>query len=149
MLAKNIPVKDIPNCMKIFFTLFISLISLSAISQISPGADAAKKLTTIQKDTVIESDTSKENKEPRYFYISPNVNVFVNTKGTAGKRVSPSCEFGRTYGIFDLGISIGTLNVLKGSTDTARYRTAPNYQYFSKRAVCRVALFRCGLCNIR
>jgi hypothetical protein len=38
------------------------------------------------KDTVIESDTSKENKEPRYYYLSLNTDFFVNTKGGVAKR---------------------------------------------------------------
>jgi hypothetical protein len=41
---------------------------------------------TAHKDTVRDSDTSKkENKEPRYFYLSANAEVFVNTRRGAAK----------------------------------------------------------------
>lgn len=86
------------------------------------------------KDTVIESDTSKENKEPRYFYITGSTNVFVNTKGGFNRRFSPSIEFGRTYGIFDLGLSTGELNSAGHATgDTARFvELRPTINIFSK-----------------
>ena len=62
------------------------------------------------KDTVVESDTSKENKEPRYFYFSVLADVFVNARGGAAKRFAPGVEFGRTYGIFDIGLATGRVN---------------------------------------
>ena len=71
------------------------------------------------KDTVIEKDTSKENKEPRYFYLSVNTDVFVNSRGGAAKRFSPAIEFGRTYGIFDIGLATGRVNSF--GKDTAQY----------------------------
>jgi len=83
------------------------------------------------KDTVIESDTSKENKEPRYFYFSVNTDVFVNTKGGFGKRFSPAVEFGRTYGIFDIGLATGRISTLRG--DTTQYlEFRPTINIFSK-----------------
>jgi hypothetical protein len=73
------------------------------------------------KDTTIESDTSKETKEPRYYYLSVNADVFVNTKGGVAKRFSPAVEFGRTYGIFDIGLATGRTNSISSGGDTARY----------------------------
>lgn len=73
------------------------------------------------RDTVIESDTSKENKEPRYYYVSVNADVLVNTKGNAAKRFSPAIEFGRTYGIFDIGLAAGRTNSFSSGSDTSRY----------------------------
>jgi hypothetical protein len=85
------------------------------------------------KDTVVESDTSKENKEPRYFYFSVNADVFVNTKGGAAKRFSPAVEFGRTYGIFDLGLATGRINSYSPGADTSRYiEFRPTINIFSK-----------------
>jgi hypothetical protein len=73
------------------------------------------------KDTVIESDTSKENKEPRYYYLSVNTDVFVNTKGGVAKRFSPAVEFGRTYGIFDIGLATGRFSSLSAGSDSSHY----------------------------
>ena len=73
------------------------------------------------KDTVIESDTSKENKEPRYYYMSVNADVYVNTKGGAAKRFAPAVEFGRTYGIFDIGLATGKTNSFSSGLDTLQY----------------------------
>jgi len=74
-----------------------------------------------KKDTVTESDTSKENKEPRYFYLSLNTNFFVNTKGGVAKRFSPALEFGRTYGIFDIGLAAGGFSPASVGSDTSHY----------------------------
>lgn len=103
--------------MKHLFTIFVMLIlSLGAFAQVTPTISRAimahpgSKKT--QKDTVIEKDTSKENKEPRYFYTSLNTNVLVNTKGGLNKRFSPGIEFGKTYGICDFGLQGGRINSL-------------------------------------
>lgn len=87
--------------MKILFTPAIIFITLSAFAQNSPVTNISKALiphaqhkTIAGKDTVIESDTSKENKEPRYYYFSALTNVLVNTKGGLAKRFSPGFEFG-------------------------------------------------------
>jgi hypothetical protein len=119
--------------MKTFFTVVLITIWITGFAQASHTLDAARKISTARKDTIIEKDTSKENKEPRYFYLSLNGNAFVNTKGGVAKRFSPSVEFGRTYGIFDLGLATGTLNMLKGADDTARYfELRPTINIFSK-----------------
>ncbi len=100
----------------------------SAFAQTSPVSHISKVLiphvehkTIAGKDTVIESDTSKENKEPRYYYLSVNTDVFVNTKGGAAKRFSPAVEFGRTYGIFDIGLATGRLSSLRSTNDSTHY----------------------------
>src|ERR1700761_9076550 len=83
------------------------------------------------RDTTIESDTSKENKEPRYYYVSALASVFVNTHGGFAKRFAPGIELGRTYGIFDLGLAMGRLNSL--GRDTARYvEFRPTLNVFSQ-----------------
>ncbi|MBL4675077.1 MAG: hypothetical protein JKY70_02555 [Mucilaginibacter sp.] len=84
-----------------------------------------------KRDTVMESDTSKENKEPRYYYVSAYANVFVNSKGGVAKRFAPAFEFGRTYGIFDIGLATGQFNSAR--SDTARYlEFRPTINVFSK-----------------
>lgn len=127
--------------MKIFFTLIFLLVAARLVAQnpskipaVTKGAVAARRpANKASKDTVIESDTSKENKEPRYFYVTAGANVFVNTKGGAAKRFSPSAEFGRTYGIFDIGLATGRTNSLSSGSDTSRFiEFRPTINIFSK-----------------
>jgi hypothetical protein len=126
--------------MKIYFTLTMLLYTVCAFAQNVPRAQPAPKANIPHaqnkiagKDTVIEKDTSKENKEPRYYYLTASTNVFVNTKGGAAKRFSPSVEFGRTYGIFDIGLATGRVNFLNRGSDTTRYlEFRPTINIFSK-----------------
>jgi len=119
--------------MRTAFTLLFMLISASVFPQANQAAGIGRKVMAAHKDTTIESDTSKENKEPRYFYVSATANAFVNTRGGFAKRFSPSVEVGRTYGIFDIGIATGFLNSLKGAADTAHYiELRPTINVFSK-----------------
>ncbi|MGN6638864.1 MAG: hypothetical protein ACTHJ8_08125 [Mucilaginibacter sp.] len=101
--------------MKHLFTTFLLLtVATSALCQVTPTISRAimahPENKKAGKDTVIEKDTSKENKEPRYFYASFNSNVMVNTKGGFAKRFSPGIEFGRTYGICDVGLQGGRIS---------------------------------------
>ena len=113
--------------MKLNFTWLMCLITGYVFGQNSPVTTITKALVPHQtksiagKDTVIESDTSKENREPRYFYLSVNTDVFVNTRGGVAKRFSPAVEFGRTYGIFDIGLATGRFSSLSSGSDTVRY----------------------------
>ncbi|GAC1392849.1 MAG: hypothetical protein NVSMB46_09670 [Candidatus Saccharimonadales bacterium] len=115
--------------MKAFFTLIIVISGYYALAQNSPISHISKALipphakhTQIAgKDTVIEADTSKENKEPRYYYYSILADIMVNTKGGIAKRFSPGFEFGRTYGIFDIGLGLGRIGSLSSTRDTAYY----------------------------
>ncbi|MDB5130825.1 MAG: hypothetical protein JWR02_574 [Mucilaginibacter sp.] len=115
--------------MKIIFTLSILLTNIWAFAQNSPVSTISKafipphaKRTHIAgKDTVIESDTSKETKEPRYYYLSALADVLVNTKGGLAKRFSPGIELGRTYGIFDIGLASGQISSLGSGGDTTHY----------------------------
>jgi hypothetical protein len=114
--------------MKIYFTLIFLLVAARLIAQnpskipaVTKGAIAARRSANkAPKDTVIESDTSKAN-------------IFVNTKGGAAKRFSPSAEFGRTYGIFDIGLATGRINSLSSGSDTSRFiEFRPTINIFSK-----------------
>jgi hypothetical protein len=71
-----------------------------------------------KKDTVVDKDTSKENQEPQYFYASLNTNILVNTKGGFAKRFSPGIEFGRTYGICDIGVEAGHMSSMPADSTT-------------------------------
>lgn len=114
--------------MKLLFTSLLCFCAYTAIAQNSPVTTVTKALnphahqkTVAGRDTVIESDTTKENKEPQYFYLSALTDVFVNTKGGAAKRFSPAFEFGRTYGIFDIGLATGRFSSIGPGSDTAHY----------------------------
>lgn len=128
--------------MKIPLTLALCFAVSGLYAQITPGVKnviphsqnrSASPSKTMNKDTVIEKDTSKENKEPRYFYAGASTNIFVNSKGGFAKRFSPSFEFGRTYGIFDIGLSTGMLNSLSKGSDTTHFiEFRPTINIFSK-----------------
>src|ERR1700712_3450089 len=114
--------------MKITFTIALLLFISSVIAQNSPVKTISRALIphaehkkVAGKDTVIESDTSKENKEPRYYYLSVNADVYVNSKGGASKRFAPAVEFGRTYGMFDLGLATGKTNSFRSGSDSSQY----------------------------
>ncbi|NCD68352.1 hypothetical protein [Mucilaginibacter agri] len=120
---------------KFFIGLILCFTSLGCLAQSNP-APAAMTHAILnhgqsKKDTTLESDTSKENKEPRYFYASAYTNFFVNTKGGVAKRFAPALEFGRTYGIFDIGIATGQFNSIHA--DTARFlEFRPTINVFTK-----------------
>jgi hypothetical protein len=126
--------------MKILFTLTLVLFAACSFAQNTPAISISRAVlshgqskTIAGKDTVIEKDTTKENQEPQYFYFSVNADVFVNTKGGVAKRFSPAFEFGRTYGIFDMGLATGRVNSLSSGSDTARYiEFRPTINIFSK-----------------
>src|SRR6202012_5326814 len=125
--------------MKHLFTFILTITSFIAFAQTQAIPIAGKVMVAhpgnkpVRKDTTIESDTSKENEEPRYFYLSVNTDVFVNTKGGFAKRFSPAVEFGRTYGIFDIGLATGSVNTLRSGSDTVRYlEFRPTINIFSK-----------------
>jgi hypothetical protein len=136
--------------MKLPFTLLLSFYSFTLFAQsaaIAPSMGRAffshgsTPRTTATKDTVIESDTSRENKEPQYFYLSVNTDVLVNAKGGVANRFSPAVEFGRTYGIFDLGLATGITNSYSKGNDTSHYiELRPTINIFSK------GRFNQGLC---
>ena len=114
--------------MKSPIILLLCFFTCAAFAQNSAVINVTKALnprahqkTVAGKDTVIESDTTKENKEPQYFYLSALTDVFVNTKGGAAKRFSPAFEFGRTYGIFDIGLATGRFSSIGPGNDTAHY----------------------------
>jgi hypothetical protein len=126
--------------MKIIITIIILFITLNSCAQntstipnVTKAFIAHPHPKIARKDSVIESDTSKENKEPRYFYLSFNADASVNSKGGVAKRFSPAIEFGKTYGIFDIGLATGRTNSLSSGSDTTSYiEFRPTINIFSK-----------------
>ena len=126
--------------MKPILTFLLITISIYCVAQSNNAIPSISKAMIHQsankksaKDTVIEKDTSKENKEPHYYYVSATTNVFVNSRGGFAKRFSPSVEFGRTYGIFDIGLATGMLNSLLSGRDTVQFlEFRPTINIFSK-----------------
>lgn len=114
--------------MRIYFTAFLFFFIADVFAQGSPAQSLPKALfphaqhkMVAGRDTVIETDTSKENKEPRYYYFSALADVYVNARGGLSKRFAPGFEFGRTYGIFDIGLATGRINSTRSGDDTAHY----------------------------
>ena len=95
--------------MKYLFFIFYLIISYSSIAQI---------------------DSAKE-KEPHYLYITGGFNAATNTIGTFQKRISPSIEVGSTFGIFDIGLSVGRLGIVRSDTSFF-FEIRPTINVFSK-----------------
>ncbi len=108
--------------MKLLFTIAFLLGAFCSIAQIAGKA----------KMEFAGQDTTGKDEEPRYFYLALNTNVFVNTTGGFNKRLSPSFEFGKTYGIFDLGLASGRLNTFKSGADSTMFiELRPTINIFS------------------
>lgn len=119
--------------MRYYTLLLCFFIGGTAMAQKIPPALKPVFTGNLQQDTVAKKDTSKENKEPQYFYLSFNANVFVNSKGGLEQRFSPAIEFGRTFGIFDVGLAAGRLSSLDHGPDTSRFvEFRPTINVFSK-----------------
>lgn len=74
-------------------------------------------------------------KEAHYNYLTLSVSVFTNTPGAINHELFPSAEFGRTYGIFDIGLAIGRLNFIRsgGGVDSNWFaEIRPTINVFSK-----------------
>lgn len=123
-MKKNLP---------LILLLLLLLSARQMQAQTIPPAAKPLLVGHTQRDTVTEKDTTKENQEPQYFYLSFNANVFVNSKGGVEQRFSPAVEFGRTFGIFDIGLATGRLSSLDHGPDTSRFiEFRPTINVFSK-----------------
>ncbi|QQL50136.1 hypothetical protein [Mucilaginibacter ginkgonis] len=121
--------------MKLILSCLLLALYVTSYCQVTTGVHNIPHAQNLnaRKDTVIESDTTKENKEPQYFYATLSTTAFVNTKGTFGNRFVPSIEIGRTYGIFDLGLATGRTNTIGKGSDTTHYiELRPTINIFSK-----------------
>ncbi len=73
----------------------------------------------------------ERQKEPHYYYISVAANVYTNTVGTFDQKMFITAEFGKTFGIFDIGLLVGRSHLRKA--DSLYYVEAePTINVFSK-----------------
>nr|MBA2249911.1 hypothetical protein [Chitinophagaceae bacterium] len=79
--------------------------------------------------------SQEREKEAHYYYLSLGTSVYTNTPGTFGDKTFITAEFGRTFGIFDIGILMGKLNLskhVKGTDSTFFTELLPTINVFSK-----------------
>lgn len=62
------------------------------------------------------SFSQEREKEPHYNYISFGTSVYTNAIGAINQKMFMTTEVGRTFGIFDIGLMIGRLNLAKGDS---------------------------------
>lgn len=60
------------------------------------------------------SYSQEREKEAHYYYFSSGACVYTNATGTFNQKMFVTAEFGRTFGIFDIGLMVGRLNLAKG-----------------------------------
>src|SRR5438093_7478730 len=78
-------------------------------------------------------DAQEREKEPHYYYLSFGSCVYTNTPGSFDEKVFVTTEVGRTYGIFDIGLMLGRLNLVKSRGDSSWFTEAlPTINVFSK-----------------
>ena len=91
---------------KIFYSIFFSALLFTCYSQ-------------------------EKEKEAHYNYISFGTCVYTNATGTFNQKVFMTTEFGRTFGIFDIGLMFGRLNMAKGDS-VFFIEAVPTINVFSK-----------------
>lgn len=86
--------------------------------------------------SAFSQDTTKpREKEAHYFYVSLSTSVFTNAIGSFNQKLFSAVEFGRTYGIFDIGLVVGRLNMVKagsGADSVWFTELLPTINVFSK-----------------
>ena len=91
-----------------------------------------KKILSILFSVIAFAALSQEReKEAHYNYFSLATSVYTNTPGSFNEKVFITAEAGRTYGIFDIGLMLGRLNLMH--SDTSWFVEAlPTINVFSK-----------------
>ena len=84
-------------------------------------------LTTI----LLPCFSQEREKEPHYYYVSFGTNVYTNSPGSFKEKAFITTEFGRTFGIFDIGLMAGRLN-LRHSDTSWFSEVLPTINVFSK-----------------
>ena len=60
--------------------------------------------------------SQEREKEAHYNYFSFGTSVYTNATGSFNEKVFMTTEFGRTFGIFDIGLMFGRLNMAKSDS---------------------------------
>ncbi len=81
--------------------------------------------------TCRDSFSQKREKEAHYYYLSIGACVYTNAPGTFNQKAFVTTEFGGSFGIFDLGMMVGRLNLLH-SDSTWFTEVLPTINVFSK-----------------
>lgn len=71
-------------------------------------------------------------KEAHYNYFSFGTCVYTNAIGTINQKMFVTTEFGRTFGIFDIGLMVGRLNLTKAADSIYFTEVLPTINVFSK-----------------
>ena len=80
---------------------------------------------------VVKVYSQKLEREPEYNYLSLGTNVMTNTTGTFASKAFITLEFGRSFGIFDLGLMAGRLTMAKSDSSWFT-ELLPTINVFSK-----------------
>jgi len=75
--------------------------------------------------------SQEREKEAHYNYFSIGTSVYTNTPGTFKQKVFNTIEGGRTFGIFDIGLTLGRLNLMHSDTSWFA-EVLPTINVFSK-----------------
>lgn len=73
----------------------------------------------------------EREKEPHYGYVTISTSVFTNAAGTFKQKAFFAIEGGRTFGIFDIGLSAGRLTMAKSDSSWFA-EIVPTINVFSK-----------------
>ena len=76
--------------------------------------------------------SQEREKEAHYNYFSFGTCVYTNAIGTFNQKMFVTTEFGRTFGIFDIGLMVGRLNLAKGGDSIYFTEILPTINVFSK-----------------
>ena len=77
------------------------------------------------------SYSQKREKEAHYYYLSLGTCVYTNAPGTFNHKTFVTTEFGGSFGIFDIGMMVGRLNLLHNDTSWFT-EILPTINVFSK-----------------
>ena len=77
------------------------------------------------------SYSQKREKEAHYYYLSLGTCVYTNSPGTLRQKTFVTTEFGGSFGIFDIGMMVGRLNLLHSDTSWFS-EILPTINVFSK-----------------
>lgn len=82
--------------------------------------------------TYASAYSQPREKEPHYNYVSLGACVYTNAIGTFNQKMFVTAEVGRTYGIFDIGLMVGRLNLAKATDSIYFSEILTTINVFSK-----------------